>query len=160
MCQAMCTSPSGAGEVFLPYVLVSCCFSTVHWGRGRVRHGEWESSSWHSPSSQEVSLVEGGGRTSESLVPLPPRHQLLEDARRKGTPFAQWDGPTVVSWLEVSWAGESAGVPWEGCVGWDEDDSGRGVVSLEPPSPSRHTCQLLWRRIDAAHGRLLGSWCG
>lgn len=40
-------------------------------------------------------------KTSEPVVP-PPRHQLLEDARRKGMPFAQWDGPTVVSWLEVS----------------------------------------------------------
>lgn len=37
-----------------------------------------------------------------SPVVPPPRHQLLEDARRKGMPFAQWDGPTVVSWLEVS----------------------------------------------------------
>lgn len=47
-------------------------------------------------------MVERQGKTSESIVPLPTRHQLLEDARRKGMPFAQWDGPTVVSWLEVS----------------------------------------------------------
>lgn len=59
------------------------------------------------------------GKTSESPLLLFTRHQLLEDARRKGMPFAQWDGPTVVSWLEVS-LGKAvhSGVWREDCVVW------------------------------------------